>query len=199
MRVLRPAEGAAPFESEPLDTGMFCLFRTQAGADGITLRACPIRLGKVLRVASEVGEAFAIIEPYWPLLRPEKYQDKVNLFGTWTLGNEPVVDGERMPKRRRVEQMPALMIDLADVLVWPIDVEQSERENPPGVRIPLLAFYRLRHHGVDLATSEFTFAKRGKAFFLGVCKGIAEQLYESALSEETGDIGIPQLSVVIHN
>ena len=76
--------------------------------------------------------------------------------------------------------MPAVTVALSEVLVWPVDVEESQRGDTEGIRIPLLAFDRLRRSGIDLTEPEFTFAKRGKAFFLGVCNGIAEQLYDGA-------------------
>ena len=182
-----PADGAAPFEAEPLDTDTFCLYRAHIGAPDISLPACPVRLGKVLRVATEVEAPFAVVEQYWPLLRPSKYPDKVNLFGTWTKGVDPQIEGERPKKKSRTGALPALMVELRDVLVWPVDVEESGREDVEGVRIPLLAFERLRRHGVDLAGPEFTFAKRGKAFYMGICKGIAEQLYSMRPSEKNAE------------
>ena len=176
----RPSDGSAAFGAEPLDAGVFCLYRAHTGAPGISLQACPIRIGKVLRVAPEVSEPFAVVETYWPLLRPNKYGEKVNLFGTWTKGADPVTEGDMPRKRARVGEMPAVMVALSEVLVWPVDVEESQPGDTEGIRIPLLTFDRLRRSGIDLTEPEFTFAKRGKAFFLGVCKGIAEQLYDGA-------------------
>ncbi len=178
--MLRPSDGAAPFEAQPLEAGMFCLFRAHLGATGIPLQSCPFRLARVLRVADEVHRApFVVVEPYWPLLRPQKYGSQVNLFGTWTRGMEPITDGDRPSKKRRADQQPGLMVDWKDVLVWPVDAEPRVGREPEGLRIPFPAFGRLRYHGVDVATPAFTFSKRGREFFFDMCRDIAEHLHDA--------------------
>ena len=178
LRVLSPGAGLPPFNSEPLVAGTYCLFRAQSGASGVSLEACPVRLGRILRIADEVESSpFVVMEPYWPLLRPQKYGDKVNLFGSWMRGLEPCKDGERPTKRSRSTDLPGFMVAVANVLVWPVDVEESKQ--PGGLRVPLSAFKWLRRRGVDLAKPCFTFAKRGKECYFDVCHEIAEELHES--------------------
>ena len=113
----RPSDGSATFGAEPLDAGAFCLYRAHTGASGTSRRACSIRVGKVSRVAPEVSEPFAVVETYWPLLRPNKCGEKVNLFGTWTKGADPVIEGE-MPTNKKHALARCLLLRLRCLRFW---------------------------------------------------------------------------------
>ena len=63
-----------------------------------------------------------------------------------------------------LDQSEAWRVPVGDALLWPILTEGST-EVPTGRRIPNSAFAYLRNHcDVDLATPEFSFSKRGRAF-----------------------------------
>ena len=78
IHVAGAADGQLGFLHEDLAEGMMALYRW-AGAGGI-----PFRLGRVVRVVREsVRDPFVISESWWPVAKPEKYGDRLNLFGTW--------------------------------------------------------------------------------------------------------------------
>ena len=52
--------------------------------------ACPIQVGQVLRVVREHSNTETVVlAPWWPVPNPDKYGDKVNLFGKWNLDARP--------------------------------------------------------------------------------------------------------------
>ena len=181
LRVAHGEGGQVGFELEPLEVGMFCLFRNSHASPGMLSSALPVRLGRVLRIASEVQSSpFVVVEYFWPVLKPDKYGDKLNLFGTWVRSAEPTVD-KPVPARKKIARsVPEhIMVNMPDVLVWPVDLEEPSKKHPNGGRIPFAALLRLRTaHDIDLATPAFTFARRGKAFYFEVVKQAARRMHE---------------------
>ena len=63
-----------------------------------------------------------------------------------------------------------MMIPLADLLVWPVNMETNDASDP-GFRIPFTAFHYLRSkHGIDLSHHKYTFSTRGARFYIEVAK-----------------------------
>ena len=80
----RGVEGSGPYGDGELEVGMMCVYRNKISAIGITVEACPARVGRVLRVVRETtDQPYVIIQSMWPVLKPDKFGDKVNVYGTW--------------------------------------------------------------------------------------------------------------------
>ena len=143
--------------------------------------ACPVRLGKVLRIIHESrGPAVVFMEPYWPVLRPEKYGEKVNLFSTWVRGTTPKSTSANK-SRTSDEKVPCIPIPLADVLVWPVEELAGADRWEGGLRIPFNAIHHLRDaYQIDLALPVFSFAERGKSFYAEVVANAAFRLHANA-------------------
>lgn len=175
IRSVGAATAQPGFELEPLRDGDFLLHRNTVDAPGVTQRQCPIRLAKALRVVTEAtAEPYVVVETWWPRLKPEKYPQP-NMFGTWLPGSSPVVVGKAKKPKTVAALTKQSILPLGAVLTWPIDVEETGSEG--GRRIPLAAFAHLRNaHNMDLSAPQFTFSKRGKAFYMDIAKSIARNL-----------------------
>jgi hypothetical protein len=174
------AGGAAYCDGE-VEVDMMVIYRNRRTARGVTLDACPIRVGRILRIVQETAAPpFIIMESWWPVLKPDKYGKQVNLFGTWIASKAP--RQQDPPKAKRPATGPledTLMVNLADVLVWPVTMVPGSEDVSDGFRIPFSVFHFLRDHKrVDLAATSFTFARRGLAFYTGVVKDIGRRAYE---------------------
>ena len=149
---------------------MFCLYRNTLASDPIASARCPVRLGRVARICMEVDPPFAVIEAWWPLLKPNKFGDRINLFGTWVKTSKPVIENSGPPIKKQATSAwsatQCLMVDFSDILVWPVDIEPGTKRYTDGARIPFSALEYLRKAcGIDLALPIWTFADRGKAFY----------------------------------
>ena len=135
-----------------------------------------IQLGEVLRVMREQpGSEKVVIAPWWPVPNPEKYGQKVNLFGKWSK------DCKAASGTKKVKQVPGIMIPLADLLVWPVNMETNDAGDH---RIPFTAFHYLRsRHGIDLSHHNYTFSSRGSRFYNEVVKIVAREVRVSQMSE----------------
>lgn len=172
------AEGG--YEQGELEIGMFCLYINRASTPEVPSTQCPVRLGKVLRVVRETTVSpFAIVESWWPVLK-DKHKGKVNLFGTWVPAPRPMVADESGRVRKKTHATATtVMLPLTNIIVWPVDVEAGAAAFPQGHRIPFSAIHRLRDaHGIDLAPPTFSFAPRGRKFFLQVLAQIGQQVHD---------------------
>ena len=98
-------------------------------------KSCPIQVGQVLRVMREqAGIEKVAIAPWWPVPDPEKYGQKVK----W--------QACKWDEKGKT----TMMIPLADLLVWPVNMETNDAGDP--IRIPFTAFHYLRsRHGMDFS------------------------------------------------
>jgi hypothetical protein len=186
IRIDKAVEGLAGYGVEPLEVGMFCCYKSSQLVPNVPgSPAIPFRLGKVLRVARDVQSCpFMVVESWWPVLKPSKFGNKVNLFGTWVKCGEPIieVDGAALKKACRPAARDMLMVPLTDVLVWPVDLDASSTKYPDGGRLPFAALHHMRSmHGIDLADPSLTFAKRGKAFYFEVVKRVAQHAHDATV------------------
>ena len=79
---------------------------------------------------------------------------------------------------------PTTMVNLADVLVWPIDVIEGNE----GVRVPLEAFHYLRiFHGIDLSHRAYTFARRGHRFWKEVADDAASLVRQQQADDSNSE------------
>ena len=152
---------------------MWCLYRNLRGTPPVSSAQCPVRLGRVIRVCTDMDPPLAVVVAYWPILKPHKFGDRVNLFGTWVRTSKPIVSGAGPTPTAQATSGSAaaqyLMVSQSDVLVWPIDVDRGSQAFPDGVRIPFSALEYLREtHAIDLALPMWTFSDRGKEFFKSV-------------------------------
>jgi len=172
IQVLHGQGGQTGYSIDPLDVDMFCIYRNTLGTSSgsVSSDKCPVRLGRVARVCLEVDPPVAVVESFWPILKPHKFGDRLNLFGTWQKSSRPMGASAGPPdKKQTVSAWTAtqcIMVQMADILVWPIEVEDGPKDVPHGVRIPLAVFEYLRDvHAIDLALPMWTFADRGKSFY----------------------------------
>ena len=135
--------------------------------------------GRVLRVVrEEAGNEYAVVEGWWPVLKPHKYGDRLNLFATWRPGAVPAPHDDAKPDKRRKTGAKSrdIIVRIGDILVWPLTLEQSSRVDDGG-RIPLSALHFLRErHGIDLSQKAYSLGKRGEKFYIEVAKKIAMQV-----------------------
>lgn len=149
---------------------MFILYRNTAGTADVPCEQCPIRVGKVVRLNYELEVPNAVVESWWPLLKPSKFGRRVNMFGTWLQGGRPISDGALAPSKRHAgsawSATQCVMVNIADILVWPLAMEPGTSGYADSMRIPFsaLTFLQLTY-SINLALPEFTFAARGKDFF----------------------------------
>ena len=72
----------------------------------------------------------------------KKHGSRVNLFGTWLPGAEPVVKGEPAAKKPKVAcrkaQVPPSIVLLDQFLLWPLELE-ADAKWPGGGKIPFPA------------------------------------------------------------
>ena len=152
MSITTETAGSESYCEHECEAGAMAIFRTASNS-------CPIQLGQVLRVMREqAGIEKVVIAPWWPVPNPEKYGQKVNLFGKWSQDGKPASGTKK-----------AKMIPLADLLVWPVNMETNDAGDP--IRIPFTAFHYLRsRHGMDLSHHKYTFSTRGAKFYNEVAK-----------------------------
>ncbi len=181
IRSTRGLKGEVAFQEEDLSDGMFCLYRWEDPQ-------LPVRLGKVLRCCHESKSApFAVIQSWWPLLKPSKFGSKLNAFGTWCAGTAPIAIGSSIARKQRKTQVQssplskdnAIFVNMEDILLWPVDFEigaldDGQDDNsglpdssgsPEGRRIPFNCFVALwRRYGINFADNSLAFSSRGKGF-----------------------------------
>ena len=152
----------------------YCGHECEAGAMAIVRNeSLVIQLCEVLRVMREdPGSEQVIIAPWWPVAN-KKYDQKVNLFGKW---NKHCMAASGTKK---VKKVPGIMIPLADLLVWPVELETNDAGDH---RIPFTAFHYLRsRHGIDLSHHNYTFSSRGARFHNEVARIVARAVRVSQM------------------
>ena len=167
MTIVTKKAGSDGYCQHECESGAMVIFRGPNGT-------CPIQVGQVLRVVREdVGNTMVVIAPWWPVANPSKYGDKVNLYGKWSQGAKPVSG-----TGKRARQVPYMAIALADLLVWPVTMEETDG----GARIPFTAFHYLRSmHDIDLSHHQYSFSTRGAKFYNEVAKTVAQAVRESQM------------------
>ena len=170
LQVSRGVEASQGYCLEPLDCEVFVLYRNRASISGVPCEQCPIRVGKVVRLNYELDVPSVVVESYWPLLKPSKFDSRVNVFGSWLRSGKPISDGApascKKPAGSAWSATPCTIVNVVDVLVWPLDMEDGTSAYPGSVRIPFSAFeYLWQAHALNLALPEFTFARRGQAYY----------------------------------
>ena len=166
LKVSKAGEGAGGYCLDPLECDMFILYRNT----GMHREQCPIRVGKVVRMNLDLEVPSLVSEAWWPVLKPEKFGDRLNMFGTWVQSAKPVSwtapPAHKKPALSSWTATQCVMLNISDVLVWPVTMESGASEYTAGVRIPFSAIDHLwAAHQVSLGKPEFTFSDRGKAFF----------------------------------
>ena len=148
------------------------VYKNCGPSPAMSARECPIGVGRILRLVSESsGLPYVVIESWWPLLKPAKYEGRPNVFGTWIPRSKPIVESTAGPPHKKPatsRKGPGqVIVSLTDVLAWPIDLDKGNPAFSDGGRIPFTALHYLRsRHGVDLSHHTFSFAKRRKAFYM---------------------------------
>ena len=116
--------------------------------------------------------------------KPGKFL-KTNIFGTWVKGANAISITSGQNKRRRREEAShqvfednnGIMVNMEDVLIWPVDVEDGNIVNlspssatPEAHRIPFSALRALQaRYGINLSAKDYLFSRRGNEFraFMG--------------------------------
>lgn len=166
---------ADSFCTEVWADGMMIVYRNTQTSAGVDPSAVPIRLGRILRLVDEVAsDAYAVVESWWPVMK-DKGNGRHNIFGTWVQVSKPCTEANARPeKRAKTKQSANLIVATKDILVWPIPAESGNSDFGDGLRIPFAVFHFLRaHHGLDLSHYEFSWARRGRAFYMEVIKDVA--------------------------
>ena len=89
------------FQQDSLEDGMLVAYKNCGQAPAMSARECPIRVGRILRLVSESpGLPYVVIESWWPLLKPAKYEGQPNVFGTWIPCSKPIVEPTAGPKEK---------------------------------------------------------------------------------------------------
>ena len=184
LRLRGDHAGDSGYAHDDLEVGMYCVYRNDNQGVGPSPSQCPIRLGRIMRIIDEDSEPFAMISAWWPVLKPHKFGERINVFGTWVMSCTPISSGgapTKKPKTSGVGVDSVVMVKLCDVLVWPIDAEDGHSSSEGGLRIPLSTFHHLRDvHGVDMADPRYSFADRGREFFLEVASALHNDcIYDS--------------------
>ena len=156
--------------SSQLGPAMYCQHACETGDMVIVRGPNVIQVGQVLRIVREDPDnETAVLAPWW-VQSNEKYAGKVNLFGKWS--------PDARPDKKMAKRAPFMTIPLADVLVWPVTMEETDG----GQRIPLTAFHYLRsRHGIDLSHHEYSFSKRGAKFYNEVVEVVATNVREAQM------------------
>ena len=169
-----PPDGQLGFCDEPLADGMYCIFRSTLATSHFSAAQCPVRLGRVMRVVAEAASPYAVVEGHWPIVKPDKFPGRANLFGTWLPGTSPTIMPP--PSKRPKQDRGLIDVPLDTVVLWPIETEPGKEQ---GVRIPMEVFHNLRaSHDMNLSSPSFAFARRGKAFFMACSKERARWIWE---------------------
>ena len=177
IHVIKSSSGTTAYNQDDLEDNMLVLYLNTSAT---TKQQVPFRLGKILRVAHEnIGDPFAVVESWWPVIKPEKFGRKLNLFGTWMPSASPTSVSTGASKKQRTSYLqqqrqgmaPSEVLDsnevvsLRDIVVWPVELEKGSFGKGAGGRIPFTALHYLRsQHRVDVSESQFTFADRGRTF-----------------------------------
>ena len=167
--------GQLEFREEALVDGMFVLYRCADDSSSL-----PVLLGRAMRVVSEAADAYVVLEAWSPLCK-EKHDYRPNLFGTWLPGRESqkkFLTGRRAhAKKRRTDLVRHITCRMADVLVWPLDLDDGEEGEEEGGRIPFAALYFLMdNYSIDVSHARFTFSKRGKRFYFEASRRVASRI-----------------------
>ena len=98
----------------------------------------------------------------------QKYGSLTDLFGLWTPPPDP-----SSKKRKRTDSVrpSQLVVEVSDVLLWPITLENG--------MIPLPVFHVLRREGLDLSGPSHAFSRRGKAFHRQVYKDVVHTFLQT--------------------
>ena len=103
-----------------IEPDMFCLYRNRDVPGGLSPSQCPIRVGRVVRVAMEVSDPLVVVDPFWPLMKPHKFGTRVNLYGTWTAGSQPqYVDSNGEPVRKAAKKYACPLCAVLDEVIGP--------------------------------------------------------------------------------
>lgn len=166
---------------------MLCIYKNRRETPGRPGCILPIRLGRVLRLAEDVSRPFVVVESWWPLAKPDKYNGRDNLFGTWLPGAVPqVVGSSGQAKKPRVGE-DNLIVDTDDVFLWPIELDSGSTDHQGGGRIPFVVLHRVREwYGIDVAAPVLTFAKRGFEFYSEAVQRIARDLHAQSRPDTQG-------------
>lgn len=166
---------------------MLCIYKNRRETPGRPGCILPIRLGRVLRLAEDVSRPFVVVESWWPLAKPDKYNGRANLFGTWLPGAVPqVVGSSGKAKKPRVGE-DNLIVYTDDVFLWPIELDSGSTDHQGGGRIPFVVLHRVREwYGIDVAAPVLTFAKRGFEFFSEAVQRIARDLHAQSRPDTQG-------------
>ncbi len=160
------------FCAGPLNNGDLALYHP--GAHG---RGLPLRLGRALRVidsSESPGIPYVIMEAWWPLHKWESFGECLNLFGTWIPSALPVAVGTAIGSKERTLLIKRniaheqIMVDVSDVLVWPVVLEPGAVD-AKAVENGTIPFAALRHArercpGLDLSSAQVCFSRRGAEF-----------------------------------
>ena len=138
-----------------------------------------VQVSQVKRVVYEDDDPYVLVQLWYPVMKINKFQERVNHFGTWTRSDTAFrfEDGKtrkRAAKRAKTTatdapaQLPEsglVMMGLSSVLVWPIRLQSGE-DGPWDHRdcgvIPLEAFEYVRtSQSVNLALKEYCFSDAG--------------------------------------
>ena len=153
--------------SEPLQGGEFVLWASTHYAARL-----PIRLGRVLRIVGEDHSPYIVVESWWPLLKPQSYGARLNLFGTRAPRAEPIAIASGLGKKRRTRALLGcetghqILVEMGDVMVWPIALEPGALDDEDtGGRIPFSALQCVQiHFPIVLTCEELAFSPRGQEF-----------------------------------
>lgn len=158
----RAAAADSGFCNDELETGMLVIF--ECGKN----RLLPCRVGRILRITREHSrESMAIIEVWRDIAKPGKYE-RPNLFGTWSPPTKVAEVSAAKRRSRGCALQHVITIPLGKVLVWPLTLEAKEGQDASDEsgKIPLAAMHFLREAGhMDLSGKDYTFSKRGLAFY----------------------------------
>ena len=92
MSITTETAGSESYCEHECEAGAMAIFRSAS-------KSCPTLVGQVLRVMREqAGIEKVVIAPWWPVPDPEKYGQKVNLFGKWSQDGKPA-SGTKKVKR----------------------------------------------------------------------------------------------------
>ncbi len=184
IRILHAGIGDLGYTIEPLDVGMIVIYVNRHTLYGISPTALPIRVGRILRLVRESDKIYpyALIESWWPLLKPSKHGDgQINMYGTWIPCNEPITVEGNKKKQSKVDRSGGpQLVEIHDVIVWPIELDAGSDSFQAGGRIPFTALHHARSTGkVDILLSRFIFTKRGNDFYMEVVKRVAATVRDS--------------------
>ena len=163
LRVMgaRAAEADSGFCNVELETGMLVIFECTKNPH------LPCRVGRILRIMRESRENMAIIEVWVDIAKPGKYE-RPNLFGTWSPPTRVAQVSAAKRRSRGSALQHIITIPVGKVLLWPLTLEAKEGQDAfdESGKIPFAAMHFLREAGhKDLSAKQYTFSKRGLAFY----------------------------------